>query len=66
MDKEDVTHTHTMKYYVTMRKNEILSPCRLWRKVEGLLYNVVPVVNNAVLCTYLLREKISFPVFLSQ
>ena len=41
MDKENVIHTHTMEYYLAMRKKEILLFVTTWIDLEGIMLNEV-------------------------
>ena len=35
------THTHTMKYYSTVKKNEILSFATMWMDLKGIIVSEV-------------------------
>ena len=46
MDKEDVVHTHTIKYYSSMKKNEI-RPCEAtWMDLEIIILSEVNQPNT--------------------
>ena len=40
MDKEDVVHIHTMKYYSAIKKNEIRQFAAIWMDLEMVTLNV--------------------------
>ena len=45
MDKEDVvythTHTHTMDYYLAIKKSEILPFATTWIELEGIMLSKI-------------------------
>ena len=41
MDKEDVVHIHTMEYYSTIKKNEIMPFAATWMDVEIIILSEV-------------------------
>ena len=41
MDKENVVYTHTMKYYLAIRKKEILPFATTWMAREGIMVSEI-------------------------
>ena len=41
MDKQDVIHTHTIKYYSAIRKNEIILFAATWIQLEIIMLSEV-------------------------
>ena len=37
MDKEDVVHIHTMKYYSAIKKNEMMPFAAMWMDLEMII-----------------------------
>ena len=49
-DVEDVyTHTHTLKYYSTIKKNEILSFATMWMTLKGIILSEVSQTKTNIL-----------------
>ena len=41
MDTEDVVYTYTMKYYSTIKKNEIMPLAAIWMDLESVILSEV-------------------------
>ena len=41
MDKEDVTHIHTMQYYSAVRKNEIMPFAAMWMDLDIIILSEI-------------------------
>ena len=41
MDKEDVVYIHTMKYYLAVKKNEILPFATMWMELESIMLSEI-------------------------
>ena len=41
MDKEDVVYIHTMEYYSTIKKNEILPFAAMWMDLENIIFSEI-------------------------
>ena len=41
MDKENVAYIYTMKYYLAVKKNEILPFATTWMKLEGIMLSEI-------------------------
>ena len=41
MNKEDVIHTHIMKYYSAIKKNKILPFSKTWMELEGIILSKI-------------------------
>jgi hypothetical protein len=52
MDKENVIHTHTQKYYSTMIKNEILSFAAKWMELEDIILSEIKHRHRKTSTTY--------------
>ena len=48
MDKEDVVYIHTMEYYSTIKKNEILPFETTWMDLDGMLNEISQRKTNTV------------------
>ena len=54
MDKENVIHTHTMEYYLAMRKKEILLFVTTWIDLEGIMLNEISHIEKDEYCISLI------------
>ena len=57
MDKEDMVHIYTMKYYSAMKKNEIRSSAATWMDLEIIILSEVNQTNIIWYCLYVESKK---------
>ena len=58
MDKEDVTHTHTMEYSSAMKKNEKMPFAATWMNLEIIILSEVSQTKiNTILCHLYVESK---------
>ena len=59
MDKEKVTHIHTMEYYSAIKKNEILPFATTWMDQEGIMLSEISHRKTNTVCYHLyVKSKI--------
>ena len=58
MDKEDVlhTHTHTLKYYSAIKKNEILPFATMWMELEGIMLSEISQRKTKIILFHLYED----------
>ena len=50
MNKEDVVHTHTMEYYLAIKKNENFPLATTWMDLEGIMLSEISQTGKNRYC----------------